>query len=103
MRHPPPHHANIYCLVSVNVQQALMNVIGCNFFHMKEFNYTPLFHTHFHETDPLLPSVAQQQNLTEYWREGSASTAISITFASAVVGQHNKMGDITFGMTYVHV
>ena len=28
-RHPPPHCANIYCLVSVNVQQAAMNVIGC--------------------------------------------------------------------------
>jgi len=47
-RHPPPHCANIHCLVSVNVQQASMNVIGCNFSHMEEFNYTPLFHTHFH-------------------------------------------------------
>jgi len=46
--HPPPHCANIHCLVSVNVQQASMNVIGCNFFCMEEFNYTPLFHTHFH-------------------------------------------------------
>ena len=46
-RHPPPHCANIHCLVSVNVQQ-VSNVIGCNFFHMEEFNYTPLLHTHFH-------------------------------------------------------
>ena len=29
--HPPSHCANIHCLVSVNVQQASMNVIGCNF------------------------------------------------------------------------
>ena len=29
--HPPPHCANIHCLVSVNVQQASMNVTGCNF------------------------------------------------------------------------
>ena len=47
-RHPPPHCANIHYLVSVNVQQASVNVIGCNFFRMEEFNYTPLFHTHFH-------------------------------------------------------
>ena len=45
--HPPPHCANIHCLVSINVQQASMNVIGCNFSRMEEFNYTPLFHTHF--------------------------------------------------------
>jgi len=46
--HPLPHCANIHCLVSVNIQQASMNVIGCNFFCMEEFNYTPLLHTHFH-------------------------------------------------------
>jgi len=45
--HPPPHSANVHCLVSINVQQALMNVMGCNFFHVEEFNYTPLLHTHF--------------------------------------------------------
>ena len=47
-RHPPPHCANIHCLVSINVKQASMNVIGCNFFLTEEFNYTPLLHTHFH-------------------------------------------------------
>jgi len=46
--HPPPHCANIHCLVSVNVQQASMNVTGCNFFCMEEFSYTPLLHMHFH-------------------------------------------------------
>ena len=46
--HPPPHCANIHCLVSINVQQALMNVIGCHFFCMEEFSYTPLLHTNFH-------------------------------------------------------
>ena len=46
--HPPPHCVNIHCLVSINVQQASLNVIGCNFFHMEEFSYTPLLHTHFH-------------------------------------------------------
>ena len=47
-RHPPPHFANIHCLVSVNVEQASMNDIGCNFFRMEEFSYTILLHTHFH-------------------------------------------------------
>jgi len=43
-----PHCANIRCLVSVNVRKASMNVIGCNFFHMEEFNYTSLLQMHFH-------------------------------------------------------
>ena len=47
-RHPPPPCANIHCLVSVNIQQASMNVIGCSFFGMEEFSYTPLLHMHFH-------------------------------------------------------
>jgi len=89
-RHPPPHCANINCLVSVNVQQASMNVIGCNFLCMEEFNYTPLLHTQFHVRRhfvrlPLCFRLARQQNLTEYWREGSSFTA------SDVVGQHNKI------------
>jgi len=45
---------------------------------------------------PLLPPVSQPQNVTEYWWEGSASTAIPPTLASDVVGQHNKIGGITF-------
>ena len=106
-RHPPPHYANIHCLVSVN-QQASVNVIGCNFFRMEEFNYTPVSYAlpcqaPFCQTAPLLSSVAQQQNLTEYWREGSTSTAISTTFASDVVGQHNKIGGINFGAALVFV
>ena len=52
-RHPLSHCANIQCLVSVNVQQASMNVNGCNFFCMEEFNYTPLLHMHFHVRLPL--------------------------------------------------
>ena len=55
----------------------------------------------FCQTAPLLSSVARQQNLTEYWREGSTSTAISPTSASVVVGQHNKIGVINFGATFV--
>ena len=47
-RHPPPRCANISCLVSVNVQQASLNVVGYNFFCMDESSHTPLVHTHVH-------------------------------------------------------
>ena len=47
-RHPPLHCGNIHGLFSINVQQALINVIEWNFFCMEEFNYTHLLHTHFH-------------------------------------------------------
>ena len=53
------------------------------------------------QTASLLSFVARQQNLTEYWREGSTSTAISPTSASDVRGQHNKTGGINFGATLV--
>ena len=33
----------------------------------------------FYQMAPLLPSVTQQQNVIEYWREGSTSTAIPAT------------------------
>ena len=32
----------------------------------------------------------------EYWREDSASTAIASTSASYAMGQHDKIGGITF-------
>jgi len=48
------------------------------------------------QTAPLLLFVTWQQNITEYWRAGSTS-AIPLTSASDVVGQHNEIGGITFG------
>ena len=72
---------------------------------MEEFSSTPLFHPPFHvrlrQTAPPLPSVTQWQNLTEYWWEGSTSTAIQPTSISDVVGQHNKTVGITFGAALV--
>ena len=53
--------------------------------------------TPFCQTIPLLPSVTWQQNVMKYWWEGSVSTVIPPTSASYIVGQHNKIGDITFG------
>jgi len=106
-QHPPLHCANIHYLVSVNVQQESMNVIGCNLFlhggiELHTFAWYPLpRQTPFCQTAPLLLYVARQQNFTEYWREGSTSTAISPPTACDMVGQHNKRGGINFGATFV--
>ena len=48
MHHPLPYCAHIHCLVSINIQQASMNISGYHFFHMEEFNDTPLLQMHFH-------------------------------------------------------
>lgn len=53
----------------------------------------------FCQTTPLLPYVTQQQPVTEYWCEGSTSTAIPTTFAS--VDRHNGRGGITFVAAHV--
>ena len=45
---------------------------------------------------PLLPSITEQQNVMEYWWEGSTSTAILPPPTSDFVGQHNNIGGITF-------
>ena len=54
------------------------------------------------QTAPLLPSVTRQQNIMEYWQEGSTPTAIPPTSTSDVMGQHNKTGGITFRATLVY-
>ena len=46
--HPLPLCVHIHCSVSINTQQASMNVSGCHFWCMEEFSSTPLLHTHFH-------------------------------------------------------
>jgi len=68
---------------------------------MKEFSDALLLHMHFHvryhcQSVPLLPSVAWQQNITECWCKGATSTATPPTPTSDIVGQHNKIGGITF-------
>jgi len=45
---PPLHCAHIHSLVSINIQQVLMNINGGHFFCMEEFRGTPLLHPHFH-------------------------------------------------------
>ena len=48
MHHSLLHHPHIHCLVSISVQQVLISVSGCLFFHMEEFSDTPLLNIHFH-------------------------------------------------------
>ena len=50
---------------------------------------------------PLLPSVTLQKNVAWYWQKGSTSTAIPPVSASGIMGQHNKIGGITFGAAFV--
>jgi len=79
-----------------------MNANGCGFFphggvQLHTFaSYALPCQTHFCQTAPQLPSVAWQQNIMEYWWEGSTPTAIPPTSASDAVGQHNKIVGITF-------
>jgi hypothetical protein len=53
---------------------------------------------------PDCPSAAicrMATKLTNYWLEGSTSTAIPPASASDVVGQNNKIGGITFGAPFI--
>ena len=53
--------------------------------------------TPFSQAASLLPSVPQQQNWMWYCREGSISPTMPPTYSSDVMGQHSKIGGITFG------
>ena len=44
------HCAHIHRFVSINVQQASVNVSGCHFSYMEEFSDTLLLHMYFHVT-----------------------------------------------------
>ena len=71
--HPPPDCAHIHCLVSINIQQASMNVSGCIFFCMKEFSDTPLLYMHFHVRQHfvrLLPCGYLSQGNKMQWNIG---------------------------------
>jgi len=96
--HPLPHCAHIHCLVSINIQQVSTGAIFSTWriqWHTFALYALPCL-TLFCQTAPLLPSVTQQQNVVEYWWEGSTSTAITPASASDIVGRHNKIGGLTF-------
>ena len=102
---PPPHCTHIYCLVPINIQKAPMNIKECNFLYMEAFNDTLLLHSLFHSRCHFvrLPVCCPitQQHVTGYWWEGPTYTAIPPTSASEVMGQHNKIGGITFGAALI--
>jgi len=64
-------------------------------------SYALLSQTPFCQTAPLLPSLTQQQNATEYYWQSSTSTAIPPPSTSDTVGQHDKIGGITFGAALI--
>ena len=49
----------------------------------------------FYYSAPLLPSVTQQQSITEYWWERSTATAVPPKSASDVMHQNHKTRGIT--------
>lgn len=57
--------------------------------------------TPFYLTGPLLSSVAQLQSETEYWWEGSTSSAIPSASSSNIKGQYNIIVGTTFGAAFV--
>ena len=101
--HPLPHYGHIHCLISINAHQVSVNVSGCHFFCMEELSYAPFLKSTSMSDSPLLPFVFWQQNVTEHWWEGSASSAMPPTSASDVMGQHSKIGGITFRAAFVYV
>ena len=73
MHHPQPLSAHIHCLVYRNVQQVLMYVSGCYFFHVEEFSSTPLLHLHFHVRLPLCCNKMQWnigREIQSLWQPG---------------------------------
>jgi len=106
--HSAPHCAYIRFLVSINIQQVSVNVNRCHFFLYGGLQWcTFALHvlpcqTPFCPTIPLLPSATQQQNIMECWWESSACTAIPLTSTCDIVGQHSKIGGITFGAALLY-
>ena len=103
MHHPPPHCAHIHWLVSINIQHVLINVSRYHFFHMEKFSSILCF---IHTSVSDCPSAAVSHTATTckgYWWEGSTSTAIPLTSASDIAGQHNKIEGIAFGAALVHI
>lgn len=92
-----PFSASVCSHPPFGVHKCSANVCEWQFFFscMEEFPCAPLPHRHLcvrHlcHTAPLLPSVAGQQCVVRYWREGSTPTAVPPTSSSDIVGQQIK-------------
>ena len=108
--HTPPHLAHMHWLVFTSVQQTSVNVTESHFFGMEEFSDTLLLHTHPMPesilSDCLLLCCHLPHSNKMEWDSGgilwdTISTAIPPTSASSVMGQHYKIGRITFGAALV--
>ena len=107
--HPPPHCAHVHWVVSINVQQTLMNVSSCHFFPTWRNSLPPLYSICTSMSDTLLsdcPSAAICHIATTWhgnWWEGSTPTAIPPTSVSDTVGQHNKAGGVTLAVAFKNI
>jgi len=84
-----------------------MSVVAIFFFHGGIQRHTSASYEHpcqepFCQTAILLPSVTQQQHAMECWWEGSVTTAIPPISAPNAMGQHHKIGGITFGAALIN-
>jgi len=102
---PVSHCAHINCLIYLNIQQALMNVKVCNFFPYGVIQFLPFATYIFPCQTPiclgtsLLPSVAWQQSVMEYW--GQVQPVLPY-ITSDVMGQHEKRGGITYWAAFIY-
>jgi len=104
--HPPPHGAHIHSLLSIKVQQVLINVIGCWFFFSVWRNSAIYFcFICTSMSDAILSDCSSaaicHMAVTECLCGGSTSAAIPPTSTSDTAGQHNKIEGITFGTAVV--
>lgn len=103
LHHSPPHCVHICCLVSINIQEAPMNINECHFFLHGEIQWQSFaLYASLYQTVPLLPAVTLQQNAMEYWWVPSTSIDIPPTFTLDNAGHHNTIGVITFGALLIY-
>ena len=103
--HPPTRCAHIHCLVSINIQQASIDVSGCNLFFMEEFSDTPFLHPHSMSNTVLsdCPSAAVCHTATKCSGILVGRFNICHTMDIYLMGQHHKIGGITFGVAIVYL
>jgi len=88
-----PCEAKIECLVWIaKIAKIWMLRLNC-----------PSSITHHSVRLPLCCHVLHGKNSTEYWWEGSASTAIPPPSVSDIMGQHNKIGGTTFWAAIISI
>ena len=104
--HPPPHCAHTHCLVSINIQEVSVNDNECHFFSIWKKSVTYLYFIHISLSDTILTDCSSAAICCKVTKHKGiaveSSTSVSAT-TSDVKGQHNKIGDATFGAAFVHL